>query len=51
MTDEDCHVGLAQDRQDDEFVREVVAAADHHRAEPRIQMLNDVVLRQVLVRT
>ena len=47
---EDWNVGLAQDLQDDEFVREFVAAADRLRAEPRIQILNDVVLNQVLVR-
>jgi hypothetical protein len=41
---EDWNVGLAQDLQDDEFVREFVAASDRLRAEPRIQILNDVVL-------
>jgi hypothetical protein len=44
------NVGLAQDLQDDEFVREFVAAADRRRAEPRIQILNEVVLNQVLAR-
>ena len=43
-------VGLAQDLQDDEFVPAFVAAADRLRAEPRIQILNDVVLNPVLVR-
>jgi glutamate/tyrosine decarboxylase-like PLP-dependent enzyme len=47
---EDWNVGLAQDLQDDEFVLEFVTAADRLRAEPRIQILNDVVLNQVLVR-
>jgi len=47
---EDWNVGLAQDLQDDEFVREFVAASDRLRAEPRIQILNDVVLNQVLAR-
>jgi hypothetical protein len=41
---EDWNVGLAQDLQDDEFVLEFVTAADRLRAEPRIQILNDVVL-------
>ena len=44
---EDWNVGQAQDLQDDEFVREFVAASDRLRAEPRIQILNDVVLNQV----
>ena len=47
---EDWNVGLAQDLQDDEFVREFVAAVDRLRAGPRIQILNNVVFSQVLVR-
>jgi len=47
---EDWNVGLTQDLQDDEFVREFVSASDRFRAEPRIQVLNDVVSNQVLAR-
>ena len=39
---EDWNVGLAQDLQDDEFVRAFVAASDRLRAEVRIHILNDL---------